>query len=136
MQSLILERSNRNNDVFSYIHITHKTRQSVKIIFSFVWAAIKSSNQQVKYNTLETSQLGTMFFLICIHDLSIALKSNPKLFANGYLQFSALKDINLSQIELSEDLAIINNCACLRKMSFSPDPSKQAQEVTNHFICL
>lgn len=64
-----------------------------------------------------------------MHDLSKGLKSNLKLFANSYSLFSVVKDINLSQIELNEDLAKINNCACQRKMSFCLDPSKQAQEV-------
>ena len=45
--------------------------------------------------------------------------------------------MSLSEIELNEDLTKINDWAYRWKMSFNPDPSKQAQEVfysTKHFM--
>ena len=45
--------------------------------------------------------------------------------------------MSLSEIELNEDLTKINNWAYRWKMSFNPDPSKQAQEVfysTKYFM--
>ena len=61
--------------------------------------------------------------------MSNGLKSNPKIFADGISLFSVIYDVNLSQIDLNEDLDKINNWAYQWKMSFNPDPSKKAQEV-------
>ena len=58
-----------------------------------------------------------------------SLKSNPKLFADDTSLFSVIHDVNLSQIDLNEDLDKINNWSYQWKMSFNPDPSKKAQEV-------
>ena len=44
--------------------------------------------------------------------------------------FSVIHDVNSSQVDLNEDLDKINNWAYQWKMSFNPDPSKKAQEVT------
>ena len=76
------------------------------------------------------SILGSLFFLIYINDLSEGLKSNSKLFTRDTSLFSVVKDTNLSQTELNEELAKVNNWAYQWKMSFNPDPSEQAQEVS------
>ena len=43
--------------------------------------------------------------------------------------FSVINDKHLSANKLNQDLNRINNWAFQWKMSFNPDPSKQAQEV-------
>ena len=70
-----------------------------------------------------------MFFLIYINDLSDDLSSNPKLFADDTSLFSVVHDKNTSANELNNDLRKISNWAYQWKMSFNPDPLKQAQEV-------
>ena len=57
------------------------------------------------------------------------LVSNPKLFADDTSLFSVICTKHLSAQNLNEDLNKINHWAFQWKMSFNPDPSKQAQEV-------
>ena len=75
------------------------------------------------------SILGPLLFLIYINDLSENLVSNPKLFADDTSLFSVIFDKDLSAKNLNDDLNRINNWAFQWKMSFNPDPNKQAQEV-------
>ena len=67
--------------------------------------------------------------MIYINDLSDDLSSNPKLFADDTSLFSVVHDKNTSANELNNDLRKISNWAYQWKMSFNPDPLKQAQEV-------
>ena len=60
--------------------------------------------------------------------MSNGLKSNPKIFADDISLFSVIYDVNLSQIDLNEDLDKINNWAYQWKMRLFY-PSKKAQEV-------
>ena len=57
------------------------------------------------------------------------MSSNVKLFADDTSLFSVVHDVNASARELNDDLKKINKWAFQWKMSFNPDPSKQAQEV-------
>ena len=57
------------------------------------------------------------------------LTSNAKLFADDASLFSVVHDVNTSAKELNDNLKKVNNWAFQWKMSFNPDPSKQAQEV-------
>ena len=75
------------------------------------------------------SILGPLLFLIYINDLYDDLSTNPKLFASDTFLFSIVHDINTSAAHLNNDLRKISNWAFQWKMSFNPDPSKQAQEV-------
>ena len=86
------------------------------------WASVKAGAPQ-------GSILGPLFFLIFINDLSDNLVSNPKLFADDTSLFSVVQDITLSAKNLNDDLRKINKWAFQWKMSFNPDPNKQAQEV-------
>ena len=52
-----------------------------------------------------------------------------KLFANDTSLCSVVQDVNTSAKELNDDLKKVNDWAFQWKMSFNPDPSKQAQEV-------
>ena len=70
-----------------------------------------------------------MLFLIYINDLSGDLSSKTKLFADDKSLFNVAHDINISANELNNDLKKVSNWAFQWKMSFNPDPSKQAQEV-------
>ena len=72
------------------------------------------------------SILGPLLFLIYINDLSDDLS---KLFADDTSLFSIVRNINTSAAHLNNDLRKISNWAFQWKMSFNPDPSKQAQEV-------
>ena len=75
------------------------------------------------------SILGPLLFLIYINDLHENLVSNPKLFADDASLFSVISNKQLSVQNVNEDLNKINQWAFQWKMSFNPDPSKQAQEV-------
>ena len=75
------------------------------------------------------SILGPLLFLIYINDLADGLSSNAKLFADGTSLFFVVHNANTIAKELNNDLVKINRWAYQWKMSFNPDPSKQAQEV-------
>ena len=68
-------------------------------------------------------------FLIYINDSSNELSSNPRLFAGGTSQFLVIRDTSLSANTLNNDLLNSNNSAYQWKVSFNPDPPKEAQEV-------
>ena len=55
--------------------------------------------------------------------------SNVKLFADDTSLFSVVHDVNTSSANSNNDLRKISDWAIQWKMSFNPDPSKQAQEV-------
>ena len=86
------------------------------------WAAVKAG-------VLQGSILATLLLLIDINDLWHELSSNPRLFENDTFLFPVVRDTNLSANALNNDLLKINNWVYQWKMSFSPDPSKQAPEV-------
>ena len=74
--------------------------------------------------------LGPLFFFnIYINDLADGLSSNVKLFADDTSLFSVVHNANTTAKELNNDLVKVNRWAYQCKMSFNPDPSKQAQEV-------
>ena len=75
------------------------------------------------------SILGPLFFWIYINDLSDDLSTTAKLFADDASFFSIVQNISTSASHLNNDLSKVSNWAFHWKMSFNPDPSKQAQEV-------
>ena len=75
------------------------------------------------------SVLGPLLFLIYINDLEIGIKSHIKFFADDTSLFSIVKDPNTSACELNQDLKLISQWAKQWKMSFNPDPTKQAVQV-------
>ena len=89
---------------------------------SSVWTSIKAG-------VLQGSNLGHVFFLIYINDLSDSITSNVKLFADNTSIFSTIHGINYSASNINSDLQKISEWAFKWKMSFNPDPTKQAQEV-------
>ena len=86
-----------------------------------------SSWTNVHAGVPEGSTLGPLLFLIYSNALADDLSSNVKLFANDTSLFSV--DVSASARELNNDLKKINKWAFQWKMSFNPNPSKQAQEV-------
>ena len=72
---------------------------------------------------------GPLLFLIYINDLSDDLTSSVKLFSDDTSLFSVVHDVNTSSTNLNNDLRKISDWTIQWKMSFNPDPSKQAQEV-------
>ena len=83
----------------------------------------------VKAGVFQDSVLGPLLFLIYIKDLSDNLASNPKSFADDTSLFSVVKNVDASNIDLNNDLKKIGEWAFQWKMSFNPDPNKQAQEL-------
>ena len=79
---------------------------------------------------LQGSILGPLFFLIYINELSKDISSTAKLFADDTSIFSVVNDINVSADQINKDLEKISTWAYQWKMSFNPDISKQAQEIT------
>ena len=88
-----------------------------------------STWKNVEAGVPQGSILGPLLFLLYINDLPENLGSNPKLFADDTSLFSVIRNKHLSAQNLNEDLNKINHWAFQWKISFNPDPSKQAQEV-------
>ena len=75
------------------------------------------------------SVLGPLLFLIYINDLENGIKSHIKCFADDISLFTIVKDPDISALELNHDLHLISQWAYQWKMSFNPDPTKQAVQV-------
>ena len=74
------------------------------------------------------SILGPLFFLIYINNLNAEISSIGKFSADGTSLFSVVQNKNNSASQLNNDLRQVSDWAYAWKISFSPDPSKQAQE--------
>ena len=85
--------------------------------------------EKISAGVPQGSILGPLLFLIYINDISENLESNVKLFADDTSIFSVVFDPNSSARKLNNDLIKIQQWAYQWKMSFNPDPTKQAQEV-------
>ena len=71
-----------------------------------------------------------MFFLMYINDLTENLSSNPKLFADDTSLFFVVHDLNTFANKINDDLRKIEAWSSYQwKMSFNPNPLKQAQKV-------
>ena len=76
------------------------------------------------------SILGPLFFLVYINDLTEDLRCNAKLFADDTSLFTIVHDPNAAASDINHDLDIIKAWATKWRMSFNPDPNKQAVELT------
>ena len=85
--------------------------------------------KRVSAGVPQGSVLGPLFFLIYINDLAEGVTCKVKFFADDTSMFQAVSDVNMTADTLNQDLAIIQNWAFQWKMSFNPDPTKQAKEV-------
>ena len=75
------------------------------------------------------SILGPLLFLIFINDIPEGIQYNIKIFADDTSIFSVMKNSISASATLNEDLLLISKWAYPWKMSFNPDPSKQATEI-------
>ena len=75
------------------------------------------------------SILGPLFFLVYINDLTTDLKCNVKLFADDTSLFTVVQEPNAAAEDMNHDLELISRCAHDWRMSFNPDPQKQAVEL-------
>ena len=90
---------------------------------AYPWVSIEAGVPQ-------GSILGPLLFLIYINDLSDDLSTTAKLFADDTSLFSIVQTVSASSTShFNNDLIKISNWVFQWKMSFNPDPSKQAQEV-------
>ena len=75
------------------------------------------------------SILGPLFFLVYINDLTADLKCSVKFFADDTSLFTVVQDPNAAANDMNHDLELISQWAHDWKMSFNPDPQKQAVEL-------
>ena len=84
---------------------------------------------EIESGVPQGSVLGPLLFLIYINDLEKDVKSQKKKIADDTSLFSIVQDPNISACELNHDLKLISQWAYQWKMSFNPDPTKQAVQV-------
>ena len=75
------------------------------------------------------SILGPLLYLIYINDLSGGLTTNARLPVDDVLFFSVVDNINLSATNLNSDLSKISAWTNQWKVTFNPDPNKQARKI-------
>ena len=75
------------------------------------------------------SILGPLFFLVYINDLSKNLKCNVKHFADDTSFFTVVQNPNTAANDMNHELKLIKQWAHQWRMSFNPDPQKQAVEI-------
>ena len=75
------------------------------------------------------SILGPLLFLIYINDLTAGLTCNVKLFADDTSLFTIVQDSTTAAKDMNHDLVLIKQWANDWRMSFNPDPQKQAVEL-------
>ena len=98
-----------------------------------------SDYQQIESGVPQGSVLGPLLFLVYINDLEKNIRSKIKFFADDTMLFSIVHDPYISATHLNHDLETINRWASQWKMSFNPEPTKQAIEILfsqkrNNFI--
>ena len=103
-------------------YLSNRKQRVVINSFESEWGLIEAGVPQ-------GSVLGPLFFLIYINDLENGIISNVKFFAGDTSLFSIVTNPTLSAFELNSDLKVIENWASQWKMSFNPDPNKQAVEM-------
>ena len=89
----------------------------------------ESKWEDIKSGVPQGSVLGPLLFLVYINDLEKGLKSTVNFFADDTSLLSVVHDPRVSADELNHDLDLISNWAHQWKMSFNPDPTKQAEEI-------
>ena len=90
-----------------------------------------SEQRKVLAAVLQSSILGPLLCLIFIIDIPGNLECNVKIFAYDTSLYSLVHDPSESSAKLGRDLGKHAGWVHQQKMSFNPEPSKQAVEV--HF---
>ena len=67
--------------------------------------------------------------MVYVNDLQLALKVNVSYLLMTFFLFSVAHDVNTFANDINKDLKPISDWAFQWKMSFNPDPSKQAQAI-------
>ena len=75
------------------------------------------------------SILGPFFFLVYMNDLTANLKCNVKLFADDTSLFTVVREANEAAQHMTLDPQLVSQWAHDWRMSFNPDPQKQAVEL-------
>ena len=88
-----------------------------------------SSFFPVESGVPQGSVLGPLLFLVYINDLEYDIKSKINFFADDTMLFSTVHDPDITADELNHDLINISMWAYQWRMSFNPEPTKQAIEV-------
>ena len=88
-----------------------------------------SSWTNVKAGVPQCSILRPLLFLLYINNLADDLSSNTKLLHDDTSLFFVIHDTVITTLELNSDIFRIKQWTFQWKMSFNPDPNKQAQEV-------
>ena len=91
------------------------------------------SGKKINAGVPQGSILGQLFFLIYISDLTNGTSSIVKLFADDTSFFPVVQDKNNSASQLNNGLNKVSDWAYTWKMSFNPDPSKQARTRSDFF---
>ena len=111
--------------------------QFLKLIESFLADRIQrtvlngkiSKWDNISAGVPQGSILGPPFSFVYINDLTTHLKCNVKLFANDTTIFSVAQNPYESTADLNHHLDLIKCWAHDWRISFNPDPAKQAVEV-------
>ena len=88
-----------------------------------------SSWGDVSAGVPQGSILGPLFFLVYINDLTADLRCNVKLFADDTSLFTIVQDSDTAASDMNHDMELISKWAHDWRMSFNPDPQKQAVEL-------
>ena len=117
--------------------LSSRKQRTVLNCQAFTWG-------NVSVGVSQGSVLGPLFFLLYINDLTNNLKCSVKLFTDDTSLFTVKPDPNLAASDMNHDLDQIALWAHDWRMSFNPDPRKQAVELvfskkkvkTNHPVIL
>ena len=85
--------------------------------------------EHVSAGVPQGSILGPLLFLVYINDLPDGLESNVRIYADDTSLFSVVHDPQLSSHTINSDISLIKMWAHQWKMSFNPEPSKQAVQL-------
>ena len=110
--------------------------QLLSFIQSFLrWSVVTLLNGQcsklgdILAGVPQGSILGPLFFLVYKNDLTAGLKCNVKLFADDTSLFAVTGEPNEATDHMNHSLQLIGQWADYWRMTFNPDPQKQAVEL-------
>ena len=119
-----LRRCGISGNLFNLLHsfLSNRKQRTVLNGKSSSWGNISAGVPQ-------GSILGPLMFLVYINDLTENLKCSVKLFADDTSLFTIVKDPKAAADYMNHDLNLIQLWANKWRMSFNPDPRKQAIEL-------